>query len=87
MGVGFDVFCVDCGMGWACSEGGGFLFDLLHCDRCGTSLGVDRGGSRRRGSRQCRCGGRFRPDAPARCPRCRSLRREDDPSGAVTMYD
>ncbi len=33
------------------------------------------------------CGGRFRFDAPPRCPKCRSTELEPDPDGSVTMYD
>lgn len=37
----------------------------------------------------CVCGGRFRYDAPARCPECRSTRDQwdENPDGRVVMYD
>jgi hypothetical protein len=35
----------------------------------------------------CECGGRFRIDAPPRCPKCRSARFKDDPSGFSLDYD
>jgi hypothetical protein len=37
----------------------------------------------------CACGGRFRYDAPARCPRCRSTSRQwdADPDAPVMHYD
>lgn len=36
---------------------------------------------------QCRCGGAFRMDAPARCPKCRSSDLKQEPDGNVVMYD
>ena len=33
------------------------------------------------------CGGRFRFDAPPRCPKCRSTEMELDPHGQEIMYD
>ncbi len=35
----------------------------------------------------CRCGGSFRFDAPARCPRCGSIRATGTVDGINTMYD
>ncbi len=96
-------------------NGGGFFFDLLHCDACGESKGIsheslgdihlrfikgllrpyavaraamnerirqefqgeplDRVGYHEAAEltlEPCACGGHFRYDAPARCPKCRS---------------
>ena len=33
------------------------------------------------------CGGRFRFDAPPRCPKCRSTELEPDPEGEIERYD
>lgn len=35
MGVRYTVKCNKCGNAFNVSEGGGFRFHLLHCDRCG----------------------------------------------------
>lgn len=35
----------------------------------------------------CDCGGHFRFDAPARCPRCHSTDRREDPEGSFICYD
>ena len=35
----------------------------------------------------CDCGGQFRFDALARCPRCRSSAHQRDPKGSLTFYD
>ena len=32
--------CVDCGHEYSVSVGGGFFFDLLHCDLCGNEASV-----------------------------------------------
>jgi hypothetical protein len=114
------------------SSGGGFFFDLLHCDTCGETksvghqelgdihLGFVKGlpgpyaVSRSRLDQQiketyegepltrdeyhaaaegtldpCACGGRFRYDAPARCPGCRSTsdQWDEDPHGMRMHYD
>jgi hypothetical protein len=34
-----------------------------------------------------RCGGRFRFDAPPRCPKCRSTELEPDPDGPMILHD
>ncbi|MEI6499809.1 MAG: hypothetical protein WCP21_02155 [Armatimonadota bacterium] len=36
---------------------------------------------------KCDCGGQFRLDAPARCPRCRSENHRQDPEGGFICYD
>jgi len=36
---------------------------------------------------RCRCRGTYRIDAPARCPRCRSVEHEPDPEGEFLCYD
>ena len=36
---------------------------------------------------RCDCGGQFRLDAPARCPRCRSADYRLDPKGEFIYYD
>lgn len=43
MGSSRDVICESCGHRFQASEGGGFFFHLLHCDRCGRekSVGFD----------------------------------------------
>ena len=44
MGSTESMECKDCGTEFFWSEGGGFVFHLLHCDRCGEnrSVGFDR---------------------------------------------
>jgi hypothetical protein len=43
MGQSLGVICNACGVRFRVSDGGGFVFHLLHCDRCGTerSIGFD----------------------------------------------
>lgn len=105
MGYSEGVICTACGHRFIRSEGGGFAFDLLHCDRCGRERRVPREQVRTRGRRpvttaedpslsieerlagRCPCGGQFRLDAPARCPKCRSDEYQSDPEGYQVMYD
>jgi hypothetical protein len=113
-------------------SGGGFFFDLLHCDACGDTrsvghkdlgdihlgfvkglpgpyavarLAMDRqiketypGPSLTRAEyhaaaeatlEACACGGRFRYDAIARCPSCRSTSKVwvSDPDAPSVLYD
>lgn len=40
MGTTMGHFCKRCGTSFSASDGGGFFFDRLHCDRCGTTVDV-----------------------------------------------
>jgi len=99
MGTRYSSRCNTCGASFNTSEGGGFLFELLHCDVCGKEKSVSLekyGGVRapRSGERHqqqmekaagvCRCGGHFRLNAPPRCPVCRST---DLTSTPDILYD
>jgi hypothetical protein len=132
LGQSSTYICRRDGTRFAARQGGGFWFDLLHCDSCGRGQNVsheDLGDihlgfikglrtvyamSRSTFDREvqrtfpgptlsrdeyhaaaeatlepCACGGRFRYDAPARCPTCRSTE-EDwdlDPKGPRVLYD
>jgi hypothetical protein len=124
--------CRTCGTRFRVRTGGGFFFDLLHCDGCGEArsiahqelgdihLGFVKGlpgpyaVARFEMDRQiqreypgepltraeyhaaaeatlepCTCGGRFRYDAPARCPSCRATSDlwEYDPTVPAVLYD
>jgi len=132
MGSSHGVICQACGTAFRVFGGGGFFFDLLHCDQCGEAksvshqelgdihLGFVKGlpgpyavsrsaldqrikegftgpvltGEEYRAAAEeslepCSCGGRFRYDAPMRCPTCRSTaeRWEPDPSAGMALYD
>ena len=130
MGRSFEAVCNVCGARFKVSDGGGFLFHLLHCDRCGKGRSIEfdelgeihfryikglpdpygtiskerykcilenLGGeplSERdyyiaveKYAGQCRCGGSFKFDAPARCPRCKSKSFQECEDGEIIMYD
>ena len=132
MGSATGHICRACGARFGIRNGGGFFFDLLHCDTCGAvrtikhqELGdihlryvkglsspyaVVRAHMDRRIQREypgepisraeyhaaaeatldpCTCGGRFRYDAPARCPDCRSTSEQwdVDPEAPGMSYD
>jgi len=40
MGSQTGYKCQACGTRFEAEEGGGFFFDLLHCDRCGAARSV-----------------------------------------------
>ncbi len=124
--------CGRCGEHFSIRDGGGFLFDLLHCDRCGAPQSVSHqelddihlrfvkglstpyAVARARFDREiqatypgepltrdeyhaaaeatlepCRCGGRYRYHAPARCPACRSTSESwtEDPAAGHAFVD
>ena len=43
MGLRFSAACNQCGFNFTVSEGGGFVFHELHCDKCGKVKGVGFG--------------------------------------------
>jgi hypothetical protein len=131
-GRSIGIICRVCGTRFQVRSGGGFFFDLLHCDACGRHrnvahedigdihLGfvkglpgpyaVARSAMDRRIKLEypgepltrdeyhaaveatlepCGCGGRFRYDAPARCPECRSTSEQwdRDPTVSSVLYD
>lgn len=132
MGSASGHICNHCGTRFTVRQGGGFYFDLLHCDACGAPRSVQHGDlgdihlrfvkglpgpyavARSEMDRRiraeydgepidrvqyhalaegtlepCACGGRFRYDAPARCPSCRSDQRSwgRDPDAPGMFYD
>jgi hypothetical protein len=133
MGSASGFICKACDAGFTIRQGGGFFFDLLHCDACGAARSVRHQDlrdihlrfvkglaprpyavARSAMDRQiqaeyagepidreeyhalaegtlepCACGGRFRYDAPARCPSCRSTSEQwqPDPSAGAMLYD
>lgn len=40
MGHQFGAICSACGRGFTVNVGGGFTFELLHCDKCGRTHSV-----------------------------------------------
>ena len=40
MGTSAGYVCKSCGTRFGARDGGGFFFDLLHCDRCGKAASV-----------------------------------------------
>ena len=130
LGQSFTYTCRRDGTRFGARQGGGFWFDLLHCEACGRDQSVsheqlgdihlgfvkglpgpyamtrwafDREVQRTFAGptlsrdeyhaaaeatlEPCLCGGRFRYDAPARCPTCRSTAEEwDHDSTAPTVH-
>lgn len=132
MGSAMSYRCLACGTDFRIFSGGGFFFDRLQCDACGSSRSVSHeemgdihlafvkglpgpyAVSRRNLDQHiketfqgpaldrdayhaaveaslepCICGGRFRYDAPARCPGCRSTQEQWDADDRmpVMLYD
>jgi len=129
MGSSTGLICKVCGTTFQLQQGGGFFFDLLHCDACGDAksvshrelgdihlrfvkgLGYPYAIARAEMDRRiqaeypgeplnrdeyhtaaeatlvpCPCGGRFRYDAPARCPTCRSTAEMWDVDPTIPSY-
>jgi predicted Zn-ribbon and HTH transcriptional regulator len=40
MGRKIEAKCLDCGYEFTVNEGGGFVFHLLHCDKCGAEKSI-----------------------------------------------
>lgn len=133
MGQATGFICKGCNARFAIRDGGGFFFDMLHCDACGAATSVkhrDLGEIHLRFVKglaprpyaivrsamdwriqaefqgepigrveyralaeatleACSCGGRYRYDAPARCPSCRSTREQWKPNAKAPtkFYD
>lgn len=97
MGHQFGAICSACGHHFDVSEGGGFIFDLLHCGTCHRTQAVARADAQDVYSQrhhtlperagQCCCGGHFLQSAPPRCPKCRSTEYEVDPDAPSIIYD
>ena len=89
MGSSYTARCKACGEVFTASSGGGFNFQLLHCDTCGKErarpLTPDLQPAPDYDDSGCGCGGRFTFDASPRCPKCRSAELED--LGNYVDYD
>ena len=132
MGQISGYICGQCGEHFRVRDGGGFFFDMLHCDACGAAKSISHqelgdihlrfvkglttpyAMARAAMDRDiqanypgepisrdeyhalaeatlgpCDCGGRFRYDAPPRCPNCRSTAKAwvEDPQAGHMHVD
>ncbi|MBN1972618.1 MAG: hypothetical protein JW787_03195 [Sedimentisphaerales bacterium] len=130
MGTLYSAICNDCGEKFQVSDGGGFSFHLLKCDKCGAdkSLNFDSLGDIHKRyikglsvpystataekdnyirenyhgepideqhyhkevekiAGNCKCGGQYKFNAPARCPNCKSANIARDPDDRMIFYD
>jgi len=91
MGHAYDAICRRCGTTFGVSEGSGMIAMPFHCDRCGKEWWWEFGPGGPVGKEpelpRCECGGIFKVDAPARCPKCGSPEFEKDPNGLEMIYD
>jgi hypothetical protein len=89
MGIEYTYECTECGFDGIWSEGGGFSFDILHCDTCANEkeIKLDADGNSVKAYRtKCKCGGLFTKDAPARCKSCKTPIARDTLVESI-MYD
>jgi hypothetical protein len=90
VGESFDARCRTCGEVFNVALGGGFNFDMLHCEVCGRAearerlLKLDENEQDALWGR-CGCGGILSHEAPARCLTCRSTAYEA--IGNHILYD
>jgi len=95
-----DTKCINCGYKFRLSIGGTMRAYELRCNICGKSILVMRkvsGGrscledneiaNAEKTARKCSCGGDFKYDAPARCPKCRSTDIETIENGNMLFSD
>jgi DNA-directed RNA polymerase subunit RPC12/RpoP len=91
MGQGYGVICSECGQRFEVHEGSGMMAMPFHCVRCGKEWWWEFGPGGPKGKAPdpptCECGGTFKVDAPARCPKCRSAKLKRDPEGPCIDYD
>lgn len=78
VGMIFAAKCLDCGKSFELVVGGGMHHYLLRCDTCGKETGIPHEAGPdvaviESVAGRCECGGKFKVDAPPRCPQCRSL--------------
>ncbi len=79
MGELLKFKCKKCSLNFSWREGGGFNFDMLHCNDCGKEKEVKTNNNPEikitplKECKYCGGGGRFIPDAPIRCPKCREI--------------
>ena len=95
MGHRVETKCLECDEKFEVDHGGGFLFHLLRCDKCGITKSIrfdELGGFLMVPSGRhcvetkvgkCECGGNFTFDAPSRCPKCHSTKIEE---GETTVF-
>ncbi len=78
--------CRQCNHKFTFDTGGGYYFDIMHCDRCGKSKSISKEKqSESKNYGKCRCRGSYTKDAPIRCPNCRSDDIEDQ--GTLIHFD
>lgn len=91
MGKAYGAICNACETRFQVSEGSGMTAMPFHCDQCGREWWWEFGPGDPMGkepnSPQCKCGGRFTADSPARCPNCRSKNFGRDPDEPEVLYD
>jgi ssDNA-binding Zn-finger/Zn-ribbon topoisomerase 1 len=72
MGRIVEAKCKKCNLVFEYSDGGGFMFEILRCTKCGEVTSTDRGKEKQKENTPCPCGGVFKVHAPVRCPKCKS---------------
>src|SRR5262245_45059558 len=102
MGIRAPYICLNCKNEFMASYLGGFLFDLLRCENCDTTMEVEIYDKERRRieydikALACpKCGGRMCDDLGPQCPKCRSRRTQicENPTDpklrqeGITEYD
>ncbi len=101
MGTQYRVTCRHCGTLFKASNGDGFAFHLLHCERCGAEQAItdQQIGTMFRADppavdawiaanvRPRRCSGRLTLDAKAQCPKCKSGDWDHDNAESEIDYD
>ena len=81
MGQLLKFKCKTCFSEFDWNDGGGFTFNILHCDKCGKEKKAktkqDIPESKLKFT-NCKCGGKYLLNAPIRCSKCKMIHNLDD---------
>ena len=99
MGTGYSAICNNCGKHFSENSGCSMVSELLRCGLCSKEKWIffnDFGSYPSESpvyeqriekmAGVCSCGGKFKVNAPARCPRNKSPDWGEDPEGPVICY-
>ena len=81
MGQLLKFKCKECDSEFEWSDGGGFAYNILHCDKCGKEKKIKIKQDISTADENiinCKCGGKYLLNAPTRCPKCKAINKLDD---------
>ena len=70
MGSLYTAKCKKCNHEFGVRDGGGFIFDLIRCEKCGNTRDIPHGEGYESGPYICKCGGKMSSEVRPMCPKC-----------------